>query len=78
MLQDEIRALIDEALELINNADKQNTLVDLRQKYLGKKGSITTTLKSIGQAPAEERKELGRLGNEAKNTIQDALTKKEE
>jgi len=54
----EIESLVDEA-----------SLEQLRVSYLGKKGSLTSLLRSIAEVPAEQRPELGQLVNKAKENI---------
>ena len=77
MLQDELYALASEAVEAIQVAKTNAELGDIRQKYLGKNGSVTTSLKGIGKAAAEERKTLGQVGNQVKKQIQAALENRE-
>lgn len=52
-------------------------LVQLRVKYLGKKGIITAELKSLSTLPADERKTAGKRVNDLKNLIESELDAKE-
>ncbi|MCE5313315.1 MAG: phenylalanine--tRNA ligase subunit alpha [Nitrospiraceae bacterium] len=52
-------------------------LVQLRVKYLGKKGILTAELKSLSSLPAEERKAAGKRVNDLKNLIESELDAKE-
>ncbi len=52
-------------------AGTESDLRTLRDKYLSRKGGlISTLLKSLGAAPAEERPRLGQLANAAKEHIE--------
>lgn len=54
------------------DADGASTFEDLRQaeaRVLGKKGSLTQIVRSVGKRPAEERAEVGRLANDAKRRL---------
>ena len=78
MIQDELKALAEKAVTEIAEVIDDETLQKLRQEYLGKKGYLTTILKGIGKAKAEDRPILGKLGNEVKDKISKALESKEE
>ncbi|MBR6792611.1 MAG: phenylalanine--tRNA ligase subunit alpha [Ruminococcus sp.] len=51
-------------------------LDDLRIKYLGKKGELTSILKQMGKLSAEERPVIGQLANKVRADIEDALNEK--
>lgn len=48
-------------------------LEEVKARYLGKGGSVTDLLKSLGKLPAEERKSTGAAINAAKDAIEAAL-----
>ena len=48
---------------------------NIRVKMLGKKGQLTSILKSMGSLSPEERKELGMQANKAKSEIEAMLNK---
>ena len=48
-------------------------LEELRVRVLGRKGELTGLLRSLGQAPAEERPRLGQLVNAAREMLEQAL-----
>jgi len=66
-------ALINEAKHAITAATKLSELEQLRVNYLGKKGSVTAQLKTLGQLPAAERPGAGEVINRAKETIHTEL-----
>lgn len=65
--------LLAEAMQAIELADNERALDDLRVQYLGKKGSFTELLKSLGKLPAEERPAAGEGINKAKKSLQAAI-----
>jgi len=70
---DNLDALIDSALKQVQAADDLALLDKVRVEYLGKKGSISAQMKSLGQLPAEERPAAGARINQAKERVQEAL-----
>jgi len=53
-------------------------LEDIRIKYLGRKGELTTVLRSISSLSIQEKKEVGRQANILKNLFSDKLTEVKE
>lgn len=51
-------------------------LEELRIKYLGKKGELTSVLKEMGKLSAEERPIIGALANEIRDTLGSEIDKK--
>ena len=66
-------SLLAEALQAIDNSSDENSLEALRIYYLGKKGSLTALLKSLGQLPVEERPAAGELINITKQKVQKSI-----
>jgi phenylalanyl-tRNA synthetase alpha chain len=69
-LRDEARKAQETARDEIHSSQSLEDLKSVRTKHLGRKGVLTLLLRKLGKAPADERKELGRLLNEAKADIQ--------
>lgn len=72
----EIEALRTRAMSDIAAAEDLRTLDNVRVSLLGKKGEITTRLKSLGSLPAEERKSAGAVINQLKRELNDAITRR--
>jgi phenylalanyl-tRNA synthetase alpha chain len=69
-----IAALREEFDAELAPAASARDLQALRDRYLGRKGGLVTGLfSSLAQAPADARRELGRLVNELKTHVEDAL-----
>lgn len=69
---------VNQALEQITQTGDSQTLDQLRVHYLGKKGTLTSLLKSLGQLPPEQRPQAGEVINQAKQQVQDALNQRKE
>ena len=78
-MQEKLLNLQETALSEIKDMQIIEQVESLRVKYLGKKGEITSILKEMGKLSAEERPVIGKVANEVREAINDAIsTKKEE
>ena len=66
------------ALIEIENAPTLEALEELRVRTLGKAGSVTTLLKSLGSMSEDERKSQGPLIHAIRTTVTEALTARKE
>lgn len=71
---EELKKGFYDELSSINNLPD---LFNLKAKYLGKKGIITTKLKSLSSLSSEERRQYGKELNELKELIEVCLKEKE-
>ena len=69
----DLQKLTADAQEKINAADNLDDLDQVRVDYMGKKGELTSLLKTLGTLPAEERKTAGQDINIAKREVQQAI-----
>lgn len=65
-----------EALKEIEQAGELEGLEQIRIKYLGRKGIITSLLKSLKDFPEKERPALGKLSNQIKKQVEETLLTK--
>lgn len=72
-MRERLRQIKDEAWTRITEADDTGELDKLKVRYLGKKGELTTLLRSMGSLPPEERPEVGKLVNELQGQLDDFL-----
>ena len=70
--------LLDQAASAIDTAADLAALDAVRVAYLGKKGELTTRLKSLSQLPADERPAAGQAINQAKQDVQARLNARRE
>ena len=69
----DVENTLDRALSEISNSNDLRSLDEVRVSFLGKKGELTTLLKSLGQMDPTERPKAGEAINKAKSAIQDAI-----
>lgn len=74
-LIENIRKDAELLLEKISSSEE---LEDLRVKFLGKKGELTSVLKGLGKASAEERPVIGQRANEVRAFIEKEINEKKE
>ncbi len=72
---EKLKIQLDEELSLVNNLQELDAI---RVKYLGKKGLITDLLKGMKDLSNDERKAVGALVNELKQSTADKITQKTE
>jgi phenylalanyl-tRNA synthetase alpha chain len=70
----EIETLEQEALTAIDGAADEAALEEVRVETLGKKGTISAQMKTLGQMSDEERKVAGPALNGLKARVNDAIT----
>ncbi|MCW8983601.1 MAG: phenylalanine--tRNA ligase subunit alpha, partial [Gammaproteobacteria bacterium] len=75
-MADELSAIVASAEAEISATSDLKQLDDIRVTYLGKKGSLTEQMKTLGRLSAEERPAAGQAINQAKQAVQKALEEK--
>lgn len=66
--------MLEEATSSIREIDSLRKLDDIRVKYLGKKGDVTSLLKKMGDVAKEDRPEMGKIINDVRVKIEDQLS----
>ena len=72
-MKNKLNEIQETALKLIEDAKESTVLQDIRVKYLGKKGELTTILKSMKDLSKEERPVMGKLVNDVKKVVEEKL-----
>ncbi|WP_300379289.1 phenylalanine--tRNA ligase subunit alpha [Clostridium sp.] len=72
-MQEKLNEIKDNALKELESAKNSSELEEIRVKYLGKKGELTTILRSMGGLSKEERPIVGKLVNEIKKEVEDEI-----
>ena len=72
-LTDELAALRSETLAAIEQAADSAALEQVRIAVLGKSGTLTGYLRSMGSVPKEERASVGKTANEVRIAVEGAL-----
>jgi phenylalanyl-tRNA synthetase alpha chain len=69
----DLQTLQRDLLAQVDAATDEATLENLRISALGKKGSVSELLKTLGRMSPEERKEKGPVINGLRDTVQNAI-----
>ena len=75
---EELIGLQAETLASIEKAADSDALEQVRISVLGKSGTLTAYLHSMGKLPKEERAEVGRTANEVREAVETALSARKE
>ena len=72
-MKDQLEKIKQEALRQIEASDALEKLNDIRVAYLGKKGELTSVLKSMKDVAPEDRPKVGQMVNDARTMIEGKL-----
>ncbi|WP_276876930.1 phenylalanine--tRNA ligase subunit alpha [Anaerococcus hydrogenalis] len=77
-MKEQLEALVKKASEAIEKSEDLKTLDDLRVKYLGKKGEITSLKKNISKLPNDQKPMAGKLINQTSKEVENKLEERKE
>lgn len=77
-MQTRLTNMLKEATEQLKVADSIAEVENVRIRFLGKKGSLTEILRSMGSLDPEKRKALGQAANSVRKDIESLLEKRKE
>jgi phenylalanyl-tRNA synthetase alpha chain len=72
-MEQQLESLKQAASQELNQAADIDNLNEVRVKYLGKKGSITSVLKGLGGLSPEERPRIGQIVNEIRAELEQMI-----
>ncbi len=75
-MQEKLKSLVDQAISQINQSDGMEKLNEIRVAFLGKKGELTSVLKSMKDVAPEDRPKVGQLVNDAREQLEQLLEEK--
>ncbi len=75
MLQ-QLEQLEEEALAALAQASDAEAVHEVRVRYLGRRGALTTSLKAMGELPPDERPEVGLRANEIKVRLEEEIARR--
>lgn len=75
---EELKKLREQALADLRAVASGQALVKWHVTYLGRKGAVTSLLRSVGQLPAADRPAAGQEANRVKRALEQAYADKEE
>ena len=73
MLREKLLNLKNEALALIQEIKDKKELEEIKIKFLGRKGKVNEYLKEIVNLSEDEKVQTGRIANDVKKAIEEAL-----
>lgn len=72
-MKEKLEAIKVSALEELRSIASKPELENIRVKYLGKKGELTAILRGMGALAAEERPVIGKVVNEVREILENAI-----
>ena len=72
-MKEKIENILQQALDELAGVSSLESLQDLRIKYLGKKGTLTTFMKGIGSLSPEERPQIGQVVNSVRMQLEEKI-----
>ncbi len=77
-MKEKLERILKDAQCEIEKCEDVKTLDEVRVKFLGKQGELTSILRNMKEVPPEERKTVGMLANGVREKLEDAISKKSE
>lgn len=75
-MEKELLDIKNNALSLIIASESIKEIDEIMLQFLGRSGKLTLAMKEIAKVPIEKRPEIGKLANEIKNVLEDAIEEK--
>lgn len=75
-MKEKLAKIMDEAMSQIEQTSQLDKLNDVRVAFLGKKGELTSVLKSMKDVAPEDRPKVGQMVNDARAQIERKLEEK--
>ncbi len=75
-MKEKLQKIMDDALSQINASEQMDKLNEIKVSFLGKKGELTSVLKSMKDVAPEDRPMVGQLVNDARNAIEAKIDEK--
>lgn len=69
-MKEELEKLQEATFAALSRASMEKEVSEIRVRVLGRKGSLTQLLKSLGTLPESDRREIGRRANEVKEDLE--------
>lgn len=76
-MQEQLKNIKENVIKAIENTKDLNSLMELKNKYLSKKGEVSLLLAGLGKIDIEERKTWGSLVNTLKQEVSELIIEKE-
>ena len=76
-MEHELLTIKNNAISLVFDAKDKKELEEIKLQFLGKSGELTKALKGLTKLSADEKPIIGRVANEVKDIIENAIQQKE-
>ena len=76
-MKEQINSFLQKAQEELNSCNSLKDLNDLKVKFLGKQGELTSFLRGMKDVPKEEKPQMGQLINNARNIVEQKINQLE-
>ena len=77
-IESQLDSVEKEALDAFGTTKNLAELENLRQKYLGKKGTLNSILRGLGNLDKDEKPKVGQLANQVKERIESFLVSRKD
>lgn len=75
-MEDKLKNILSEVRQVLTQAENLDEINEIRVRFLGKKGLLTTVLRGMGSLSPEERPKIGQLANEVRSEIEDVMARR--
>lgn len=75
-MKDKLKKIMDDAMKQIDSSEQLEKLGEIKVSFLGKKGELTSLLKSMKDVAPEERPKIGQMVNDARAQLEEKLETK--
>ena len=76
-MEEEIRKIEQNGIKELEQVEDAKALSDLKVKYLGKKGELTSVLRGMKDLSPEERPIMGEIANKVRDNLENKIAEKE-
>lgn len=76
-MEDDLQRLLEQIKQGAAEAKSEQDLEQVRVRFFGKKGELTTVLKQMGKVAAEDRPKIGQLVNTMRDQMQAVLSERQ-
>ena len=72
-MKEKLNAIVSEAMAQLEKVEELDILNNIRVNYLGKKGELTSVLKSMKDVAPEDRPVVGQMVNDARVKLESKI-----
>jgi len=72
-MEDNLQQMLQTARSALARAENESELQEVRVRFLGKKGELTSIMKGMGKLPADQRPVVGAMANKVKEELEEVF-----